>query len=366
LQTLNVDYLKGQSQILNIVQKDNIKNNLLTLFVGIAGAWVGYILNIPLGPMLGALVFVLIAKRTYSALKLSRYFSSLALCLSGIFMGSRFPKDFSSAFFSWETSLLAVPLFVLVSVLSITLYLKFVPKYNLSTSVLSAFPGGILTMIGLGSATKSREDIILSTHTIRIIMTVVTIPFVLTFYGYRAGENILSEDEIFTLSDFTSYEILVVLSVSILSLIFAKIIKLPAGELVGPMFGVGFLYSAGMVVGEIPSIILIFVLWLLGSNLGIRFPQINIAALLKLLLHGIVIFVILLLFSLIFTVLLIPFSNQDPLTIFLAFAPGGLGEMATIGLVFGANPVFISIHHVVRAISCALFAIFLGKWFLNK
>ena len=264
MQTLNVDYLKGQSQILNIVQKDNIKNNLLTLFVGIAGAWVGYILNIPLGPMLGALVFVLIAKRTYSALKLSRYFSSLALCLSGIFMGSRFPKDFSSAFFSWETSLLAVPLFVLVSVLSISLYLKFVPKYNLSTSVLSAFPGGILTMIGLGSATKSREDIILSTHTIRIIMTVVTIPFVLTFYGYRAGENILSEDEIFTLSDFTSYEILVVLSVSILSLIFAKIIKLPAGELVGPMFGVGFLYSVGMVVGEIPSIILIFVLWLLG------------------------------------------------------------------------------------------------------
>jgi hypothetical protein len=40
--------------------------------------------------------------------------------------------------------------------------------------------------------------------------------------------------------------------------------------------------------------------------------------------------------------------------------------MATIGSVFGANPVFISIHHVVRAISCALFAIFLGKWFLNK
>lgn len=349
-----------------MVQKENIKNNLLTLFVGIAGAWVGYILNIPLGPMLGALVFVLIAKRMYSSLKLSKYFSSLALYLGGIFMGSRFPKDFVSAFFSWEASLLAIPVFVLISVFSIAIYLRIVPKYNFSTAVLSAFPGGILTMIGLGSATKSREEIILSTHTMRIIMTVVTIPFVLTFYGYTAGDNILSENELFTFSDFTIYEILMVLSVSIFSLIFAKIIKLPAGELVGPMFGVGFLYSSAMVEGKIPSITLLFVLWLLGSNLGIRFPQINLVSLFKLLLHGIVIFVILLSFSLIFTLLLVPFSNEEALTIFLAFAPGGLGEMATIGLVFGANPAFISIHHVVRVISCALFAIFLSKWFLNK
>jgi hypothetical protein len=69
-------------------------------------------------------------------------------------------------------------------------------------------------------------------------------------------------------------------------------------------------------------------------------------------------------FSLIFTLLLVPFSDQDALTIFLAFAPGGLGEMATIGLVFGANPVFISIHHVVRVIFCALLAVFLSKRFL--
>ena len=92
----------------------------------------------------------------------------------------------------------------------------------------------------------------------------------------------------------------------------------------------------------------------------------NIHTQTQLLLHGIVIFVILLSFSLIFTLLLVPFSNEEALTIFLAFAPGGLGEMATIGLVFGANPAFISIHHVVRVISCALFAIFLSKWFLNK
>ena len=254
----------------------------------------------------------------------------------------------------------------MISVFSIAIYLRIVPKYDFSTAVLSAFPGGILTMIGLGSATKSREEIILSTHTMRIIMTVVTIPFVLTFYGYTAGDNILSENELFTFSDFTIYEILMVLSVSIFSLIFAKIIKLPAGELVGPMFGVGFLYSSAMVEGKIPSITLLFVLWLLGSNLGIRFPQINLVSLFKLLLHGIVIFVILLSFSLIFTLLLVPFSNEEALTIFLAFAPGGLGEMATIGLVFGANPAFISIHHVVRVISCALFAIFLSKWFLNK
>ena len=40
----------------------NIKANSLTLFIGSLGALVGYLLNIPLGPMLGALIFVFISK----------------------------------------------------------------------------------------------------------------------------------------------------------------------------------------------------------------------------------------------------------------------------------------------------------------
>ena len=104
--------------------KENIKNNLLTLIIGLMGAWVGYVLNLPLGPMLGALVFVLIAKRRFSSLKLSKYFSSLALYLGGIFMGSRFPKDFVNEFFSWEVSLLAVPVFVCLCVISVSIYFK--------------------------------------------------------------------------------------------------------------------------------------------------------------------------------------------------------------------------------------------------
>ena len=344
--------------------KENIKNNLLALIIGFIGACIGYLLNLPLGPMLGALVFVLIAKRRFSSLKLSKYFSSLALYLGGIFMGSRFPKDFVNEFSSWEVSLLAVPVFVCLCVISVSIYFKFIAKYDFSTSVLSAFPGGILTMIGLSAITKSREEIVLSTHTLRIIMTVIVTPFAITYFGYAAGENILTKNELFSYSNFTNYEFFMIFFVSIFSLIFAKIVKLPAGELVGPMFGVGLLYSFGIVDGKIPPITLVFVLWILGSNLGIRFPKINPASLLRLLVHGVIIFGLLMSFSLIFTFLLVPFSDQDALTIFLAFAPGGLGEMATIGLVFGANPVFISIHHVVRVIFCALLAVFLSRRFL--
>ena len=63
----------------------NIKANFLTLFIGLLGALVGYLLNIPLGPMLGALIFVFISKLASLPLTLSTHYSSFALYLGGIF-----------------------------------------------------------------------------------------------------------------------------------------------------------------------------------------------------------------------------------------------------------------------------------------
>ena len=125
----------------------NIKANFLTLFIGLLGALVGYLLNIPLGPMLGALIFVFISKLASLPLTLSKHFSSFALYLGGIFMGSRFPHNFLEDFFIWHVSILTIPLFVIFCVLFVSFYLKIFAKYDLSTAILSGFPGGILTMV---------------------------------------------------------------------------------------------------------------------------------------------------------------------------------------------------------------------------
>ena len=343
-----------------------IKENFLTLLIGLLGAVVGYLLNIPLGPMLGALIFVFISKLASIPLKLSRHYSSFALYLGGIFMGSRFPNNFFEDFFIWHVSILAIPLFVIFCVLSVSFYLKIFARYDLSTAILSGFPGGILTMVSLGTETRGREDTILSTHTLRIVMTVFVIPFALVYYGYEITENISSNTQILNYSNFAFLEILIIFLVSTISLIIARVLRLPAGDLVGPMFGVGYLYAAKIISGELPTVILIFVLWILGSNLGLRFPRLDLSSFFKLFVHCFIIFILLFLWSLVFTFLLLPFSNEAGLSIFLAFAPGGLGEMATIGVIFGANPAFISLHHVVRVIFCALLAIFLSKRFLIK
>ena len=137
----------------------NIKENFLTLLIGFLGAFVGYLLNIPLGPMLGALIFVFISKLASIPLMLPRRYSSFALYLGGIFMGSRFPNNFFEDFFIWHVSILAIPLFVIFSVLSVSFYLKIFARYDLSTSILSGFPGGVLTMVSLGAETRAREDL---------------------------------------------------------------------------------------------------------------------------------------------------------------------------------------------------------------
>jgi uncharacterized membrane protein AbrB (regulator of aidB expression) len=66
--------------------------------------------------------------------------------------------------------------------------------------------------------------------------------------------------------------------------------------------------------------------------------------------------VILLFWTFLFSVLIGRWIGIEPVTVVLAFAPGGLAEMSLIALALHAEVAFVSLHHIVRLLLVMLFA----------
>ncbi len=54
--------------------------------------------------------------------------------------------------------------------------------------------------------------------------------------------------------------------------------------------------------------------------------------------------------------LLLRGAGLDPVTAFLAASPGGLSQMAALSTEFGANPVLVSVVHLIRIVTVLLTA----------
>jgi len=68
--------------------------------------------------------------------------------------------------------------------------------------------------------------------------------------------------------------------------------------------------------------------------------------------------------------LLAPFTEASFVALWLAFAPGGLPEMALMSIALGVDPAFVSSHHLYRVlllvILAPVFYKFLERWIARK
>ena len=68
--------------------------------------------------------------------------------------------------------------------------------------------------------------------------------------------------------------------------------------------------------------------------------------------------------------LLAPYTDASFTALWLAFAPGGLPEMALMSIALGVDPAFVSSHHLYRVlllvILAPIFYTFLEHWVKRK
>ena len=157
-----------------------------------------------------------------------------------------------------------------------------------------------------------------------------------------------------------------VLSVcAVAGLYLGKLLRLPAGVIVGPLILSAAAHLVGLTDAAPPFWVIIVAQVVVGTGLGARFAgfkrrQIGKAVGLAVFSVAAMLLLDAAIVAALRTVLDIPFE-----VLFIGFAPGGVTETALIALSLDANPVFVTTLHVFRivitVIGCSLAARLLLK-----
>ena len=173
---------------MNVPRPALIAGIIGTLAFGAVGGAVFDWLTVPLAWLIGAMVITTAAALTGAPLKGPGQLRIVMIGVLGIMLGSAFTSDALDNLGQWLSSLSVLLAFIVAVTTVVALYLVRIGGYDPISAFFSASPGGLATMVVMGGEMGGDERSIALTHSIRVMLTVLVIPFWFRFFhGYEPG-----------------------------------------------------------------------------------------------------------------------------------------------------------------------------------
>ena len=277
----------------------------------------------------------------------------------GCTIGANFGPEIIDRIPEIGVSLLFIPGFVLLMGISTYLYLSKVMKMNKATSIYGSIPGGLNEMVILGKEVGADPRILVLIHATRIVVVVLFASLLILFVP-KLGANIMPQPDLF----YNWKQLPFVFLISFFGWFLAVKLKIPGPTIIGPMILSAFIHISGIVNAMPMYILVILVQILLGAALGCLFKNITLKEITGPVFAGFVTTLIAIIPLILVYYILMKFG-YDPLSVLLAFSPGGQSEMNLLALSVGADMSFISPHHMFRVFLVIIFASIILK-FIKK
>jgi len=326
-----------------------------TLLLALAGAVVAHALSLPLPWLLGPMLLLTALSMAGVRLRFPGQLRNPLFALIGFYLGGS--VAYQSALFQpeWLYTAALMVVFTLLATAVCAWYFMRVAKYEREHALLAALPGALAYIVAHVVERDLPAAKIIIAQSMRVLLVVALAPFL---YRWLVGGE---PDQVARFA-WQAPESGWVIDLAIIALASAPVIwLLKRMRVVNPWFLGGMLasvlcYAAGAATHALPAWLLQVLLIFIGAMIGARFKGMRAA---ELLIHGG--------HSIIATALLLALTaatawggaavlGLDPVAMFLAFAPGGVHEMALIAFAYSIEPVFVTFHHVLR--------IFLISWLI--
>ena len=324
----------------------------LALALGAIGGGVFYELQLPLPWLLGAMSFVTVAAISGAPLTSSSRFRNGMVAVLGVLLGSQFNAEIFDRLADWYVGLAGVAASGAAMVALCTFYYCKVGGYDRTSAYFSAIPGGLSEMMVLGESMGGDARRISLSHAVRILTAVFLIAFYFRlFEGYQpiglVGEEIAAV---------SWHDGLILAACAIVGWPGARLIRIPAGQLVGPLALSAAAHMSGIVSAMPPGEVVAAAQVALGAAIGARFVGAKLSEIWRIVIVSIGAALIMVAIAALFAYVLGEVTGSSTTTLFLALAPGGLAEMSIIALSFGTAAAFVSTHHIVRIILLVVIA----------
>ena len=319
----------------------------LTLTLGGAGGILFHELHMPLPWMIGALVFTVVASLSGAPLVRPKRLRLYMVPVLGVMLGAGFTPEAIRHASEWIASLSMLLVYAIGITAMVSYYLVKVAKWDAATSYFSASPGGFGEMALLGEAMGADDRKISLNHSVRIMLTVLVIPFWFKFFeGYQPGNM----GALGNMADIRPKDAAILVACAVVGYYVARRLRFPAAQLLGPTLVSAIVHMSGLTEARPPQEIVALAQVVIGASIGCRFLGISLRDMFGTMVQaaGITIFMLGAAYAGAWVVSY--FTGLPVNTLWLAFAPGGLAEMTLISLSLGIDVAFVSVHHMVRVI----------------
>lgn len=329
----------------HIIGHDGIGPVVLAIAIGGVGGFLFNWLKMPLAWMLGSCLFTTVAAFAGVRVGMRVRLRQGMIIILGVLLGSGFSADLVQRLGQWAMSLGVVSLMTLTAATACYFWLRRTTDWNRQTCYFAAMPGGLNDMTILGGAMGGEERAIALAQALRILTVVMTIPvWYRLVNGAQTSVLIMAHGP--TGNGWQDYAILIACGIAGATI--ARVLRLPAAFMMGPMFLSAGVHLGGFTASRPPGELIAAAQVVVGAGIGCRFVGAAIDKLHKEMAASVGAAVIMIAIAVAFAKVSVAITGLNLDSVVLSYAPGGFAEMSLIGLALGIEIAMVATHHLFR------------------
>lgn len=337
---------------------------VLALAIGSVGALIFAALNLPLAWMLGSMVFCTIAALLRAPIKVTPEIRPYVMSVIGVALAGNVDHDTFSNIVAIAPSMAGLLLCTLLSALVSVFYYWRIARNDIRTALLSGMPGGLAEMVALSHQYDADTQRIALAHSTRVLLIVFSLPVIILLAGdFDPGVLASTQPR---LLDTPIWIPALTLLLAFVGMRLGRLIRLPAGDLTGPMLITIVLRATGILIIDVPLEMILCAQLFLGTMFGSGFAGTSPILVVKSIGLSLGSTVLLLAITIGTALGISTLSGLDFRVLVLSYAPGGLSETSILALMLSADAAIVALHHIARLIIVLLIAAMAMGWISSR
>ncbi len=318
----------------------------LALLIGLVTGVAGYRIGMPLPWMLGSMLGVTLAALARLPIAGPNRLRPIVIPIIGVMLGSAITPETLQQLGRWSGTMLVLPVALMTAAAASYMIYRRLGGYDPVTAFYSSMPGGLNEMLLLGAAEGGDERRIAQAHAARVLLVIF---FVALYFGAVLGVRSNTANATWVALDaLTLADYLILAACAVLGVQLAKLLRLPAAPIFGPLILSGAAHVIGWVMVPPPTLVIIAAQIVVGTIIGSRFIGATLKEVGSDLALGAASTLLMLVMAVASAYALTAFVDIPLAQAFLAYAPGGLTEMSLLTLAINQDVAFVSVTHIVR------------------
>ena len=318
----------------------------LSILLGALGGAVFYYFNMPLAWMLGSMTFTTIAALAGAPVTLHMPLRMAMAAVLGTLLGSAFTPHILEQLQQWGAGVATMAVFVTVMTSVSVFFLFRVGKLDRATAYFAGTPGGLGEMTIVGELQGGDLRTIALVHATRIFVVVFLLPLYLANVAELDIPN--TARVLAGRPAAAGGELLILAACAVIGYFLGRFLRLPGGQILGPLLLSAAAYAAGLVDGRPPGYLIAIAQVVIGSAIGARFVGLELRTMAKPIVLALFSALAMLAMAAAFAYVISPILGLPMHAMLLALSPGGLVEMSLIALALNVDTAFIATMHMVR------------------